>query len=1049
MLERQTIALPLRGGLDTKTDSRQTPAAKLQVVENAAFTRPGSLRKMPGYDALAREIANPFDPAQLRITEGRGLASFKSELVLFDPARMYSFDVGTEKWIDKGPMISGRVTQAPVVRNIYGQTYQDGATHASGLQLYAWEDTSGGVRYAVVDETTGQTVVGSTLVSTTAKKPKVLAFGNYLVLWFLDVADALVPILKVALLPVSDPTRTLAPIVVTGVSGSGFRQINPTTPTYDACIVTGAGVDDQMYLAFHNAADVVGRSVYQFPLTSPTAPAGMYVDDEFVPEVMTVFGDPAVAGAVVASWDSGTGALTVTSFAPFVAGLTQTVLSSDNVFGLTGVVSLTGCAPSGVAGTWRIALGSWDPASVTYNALTRLVSVYAYMDYSVSVLLRSVAPAAKCFAYNGLAYFPLAYESPLSSTYFLADENGNIVMRALAGLAGPFPRAEAGLGAAILPEASLTSSGAFRWAALVRDFLTTLPGTTTTGTSTTATYTQTGITALTWSFYEATESYIRAALGQSLNIGGGFLTQYDGVQPVELGFHVFPEIRDADITTSDTGGHLGSADQDTSYWWVVTYEWTDATGAIHRSAPSIPINKTFTSGVTTGHAEIFIPTLRLTAKQGASPVTICVYRTIGTSPGVFYLAVTTVVPQVTDTINRSVINDPAQDRVKFVDELADALIIGNPRLYTTGGVLENTPPPACTKLVVFQNRLFGISDEDPLVLFYSQQVIPGAAVEFSDFLTINLDPRIGAATALAVMDEKLIAYGADSEWYVIGTGPDATGASGSYQDPQIIPGEAIGCTNAKSPILVQAGLVSQSAKGLYLLTRNLTTEYAGADVEGFVQGNVVTSAHAIPTTTQVRLTLDSGLAVVFDSFASQWGTCRPLDAVDATNWNGVFTYLEPGGVVQTETAGAYLLNGSPIAMALRTAPIRLGGLAGFQRVRLLEILGTYESPHDLEVSIMFDGNSAATQVVTVSPSTPVTWGSAPTWGGDEVWGGRFQPYIWRVYLNQQKCESVQVAIREVPSASSPGAGGALSALTFEIAVKKGAFKTPSSSTFGG
>jgi hypothetical protein len=65
-----------------------------------------------------------------------------------------------------------------------------------------------------------------------------------------------------------------------------------------------------------------------------------------------------------------------------------------------------------------------------------------------------------------------------------------------------------------------------------------------------------------------------------------------------------------------------------------------------------------------------------------------------------------------------------------------------------------------------------------------------------------------------------------------------------------------------------------------------------------------------------------------------------------------------------------------------------------------------------------------------------------------VWGGTFQPYIWRVFLNRQKCESVQISIREVPD-GTPGAGLALSGLTFEIAAKRGAWKAPASSTFGG
>lgn len=1366
-IERQTVTLSFKSGLDTKSDPRQTPAAKLQRLENAAFTRPGALQKVFGNTALSQTIANPSGIATT-ITEGLGLAAFRDELCLFDPARMYSYDAGTQKWIDKGPMISGVVAQTPVVRNIYGQTYQDGATHASGLQLYAWEDTSGGVRYSITDATTGQTVVASTLVSATAKKPKTLAIGSFLVLWFLDVADPAVPRLKVATIPFTNPTRALTPVTITGGSGSGFRQINPAVPSYDACIVYGAnlGVADQMYLAFYNGATVAGRSVYQFLIPNLTNPAGMFTDDEFEPDVINIFGDPAVAGPVVCSWSVDTGTVTTTAFARFVPGLTQTALHSNNGLVFEDVVSITGTtsAPT-TAGTWRIAFGLWDPATVTYDALTWIEKVTAYSFSAPTVLLRSVAPAAKAFAYKGLAYFPLAYESPLGSTYFLADENGNLVLRALAGLAGPFPRGEVDLGSALLPEvmpigwvgatpttagtpatdsivvsgtigglvgcqiggnevlvpssqlvgfglsgsvtlaaitrywqtsdtatftaldATLNANGTFnavltaslgsfvavtpgaaansisidpvglavtvqqttigtdatfstgqifvsgsvnggaititggtfttvhatggatdaitasniadalaleptvtsqfvigysggttitlyemtggnisialgssgtgittdpfitggadaiaaawdygytntriltdadvatalvpaintnigtsalalasldgttvdlaatfdgsggdaitlvavgagmtattptfaggaapvfaddawdwpsvRWAALVRDFLTTLPATTATGTPTTATYTQTGVTALAWTFYDVTRSYQSATLAESLNIGGGFLTQYDGVAPVELGFHVSPELRAADIETHDTGGHLGSATQATTYWWAVTYEWTDAAGIVHVSDPSVPIEKDFISGVDTGHAEITIPTLRLTAKQGASPVTINVYRTIGTSPGIFYLAVTTIVPAPTDTVNQSIINDVTLDTVKFVDELSDADIIGNPRLYTTGGVLENNAPPPCNTMVVWQNRLFGIDAENPLVLFYSQQVTPGLPVSFSGFLTINLDPLIGGATALAVMDEKLVVYGAESTWYIIGQGPTNIGTGDSYQDPQLVPGEAVGCVNPRSTVLVDAGVISQSSKGLYLFSRGLANSYAGAEVEQLVAGRVVTSARAIPSTTQTRFTTDGGYAVVYDSLVGQWGSDTTIQAVAAVVWNGAYAQLRASGQVRVETHDTYLNGGAPIAVALTTAPIRLAGMAGFQRARLLEILGTYESPCDLDVSIMFDGNPAAVQTVTVSPSTPETWGSDPTWGAGAVWGGTFVPAIWRVYLNVQKCESVQVSIREVPSATSPGGGVRLSSLTFEIGAKKGAYKLPATSTYGG
>ena len=1166
-LERQTIAVPFRAGLDSKSDRLQTPVGKLQRLENGRFTKPGSIRKKFGASALPRTVAGGGE-----IDTGRGLASFQDELVAWDPDRMYSYDASTEKWIDKGAMVSGKISQFPVVRNVYGQTYQDGATHSSGLQLYAWEDTSGGVRYAVIDGATGQTVVASTLVSADAVKPKTLAIGNFLVLLYLDVSAPLVPLLKMATLAITSPTAALTSTTLTAGSGGDWRQIGPDLPTFDACVIPGAAVSipDTLYVAFNNNAATALLSIYAFRAPAITTLfAGMREETGTGCVNLAIFADVSIAGPVVAVYDDAA-ALTVYSWEAFIGTGAQTQLSADEVAaGLSDVVSLTGCSVDPTtAGTWRVAFGVYDVADVTYNALTRLVTSTEYAFDAATTLLRSAAPAAKCFPFRGKAFFPLAYTSPLASTYFLVDENGNLVMRCLSGLAGPFVQvADAGIGNGLLPEVSavdwdgpteetaatyanggfIVSGGAglltatiggnpvsvtwatsdaltalaliaainasafagplvvassfsagvilitpraigtpgnaitlvasgtgltatvpnltggtdptfdpesydvnsVRWAALVRDFLTTFPSTTETGTPTTATFTQTGVTALSWSFYSQTESYLRETLGGSLNVGGGFLTQYDGVAPVELGFHVFPELAAADIETFDTGGELGSATQATSYWWVALYSWTDNNGIIHRSAPSIPIEKTFLSGVDTGSAVIDIPTLRLTAKTGASPVIVEVYRTVGTSPGIFYLASATVVPEAGSATNAPVLNDTTVDTVQFSDEMSDADLIGNPRLYTTGGVLENSAFPPCNAMVVFQGRLFGIDSTNPNVIFYTPQVVPGTALSASDFLFLNLDPRIGGATALAVMDEKLVPFGEESVWFVVGAGPDATGAGSTYQDAQRVPGEAVGCVNPKSPLLTEQGVVFQSSKGLYLLSRALTTVYAGAEAEDIINGATITSARALPNATIFQFTLDSGVSAVFDSFVGQWGSDDPLDAVDSTIWNGAFAFIQPNGLVLAETVGEFASNGSAISLAVKTGPIRLGALAGFERVRMVEILGTYESAHTLEVSVYFDGNTSASQVVTITPRAREAWGDDETWGSGEVWGGRFRPYAWRLYLNRQKCESVQFQIRDTQSGETPGEGMSLSSLTLELGVKRGANKLPASQTFGG
>jgi len=51
-----------------------------------------------------------------------------------------------------------------------------------------------------------------------------------------------------------------------------------------------------------------------------------------------------------------------------------------------------------------------------------------------------------------------------------------------------------------------------------------------------------------------------------------------------------------------------------AYAYQATYEWTDASGNIHRSAPSVPIFVTTTSNGNAGSVTLYIPTLRLTAK---------------------------------------------------------------------------------------------------------------------------------------------------------------------------------------------------------------------------------------------------------------------------------------------------------------------------------------------------------------------------------------------------------------------------------------------------
>lgn len=1144
-LQTQTIPLSFVGGIDSKTDSRQTPVTKLQVLQNAAFTRPKSLVKRNGYRALNKTIANPSGTLS-EIEDGRALTTLSNELVLCDPTRLYSYDASNEQWIDKGANVSVGVTQFPVVRDTFEQTAQDGVTHSSGLQCYVWRDSSGGCRYSVIDGTTGQTVVGSTLIDSTgfARKPKVVVFGNFFVLWWVDVSSAAV--LKAATIAVLNPTAPLVPTMVTAGAGGGFRTLHPTACNYDVMVASDAS-PPQMYLAFNNSNSDL--SIYSFQSVPPAAPSVIVTVDTVSVNVVSIFEDTSNGGPVVL-WYDGT-SIFYQSWSPFVsllsvpqnlllASTTGGTLTPTNTYTyqVTATNSLGETTPTPTLGRTPFSnaiLATWDavPGATGYNVygnnslligLLTGVTTNSFIDngsythgvapptinttYGAQVtggnLIRTVADvitltgvsvndamaweifyttqstmlsprfasvhsasivsdvvvslgntagavslAGKAIEYNGVAYVPLAYESPLDSTFFVADQNGNIIVRCLVGLGGGVPFRDT-IGSPMLPEFSPVVDGEWRVSALIQDFLTTFPSTTVTGTPTTATYTQTGVTAITVNFAETANSYLHSTLGNSLMLSGGFIQQYDGVSPIELGFHYYPEIVASDVVISNTGGALGNATQASSYWWVVTYEWTDNTGALHRSEPSVPVNKTVNSAVVTATATITLPYLQLTAKRDPrTPLTLNVYRTIGTSPGVFYLAQNTNVPTPNSTgTNQPMLNDLTRFTCSFIDKISDSDLIGNPRLYTTGGVLENGATNSIGSMTVFQNRVFGIDTTNPLVLWYSQQVLAGSPVEFCSFLTMNIDPKIGGAVALGVIDEKLIIFGSSSIFYVNGQGPDSTGANNSYQDPQLVTTD-VGCTNPHSVVLTSDGIMFQSAKGIYLLARDLSASYLGADVEQLTDGQIITSSQQLQTQNQLRFTLDSGQAVVFDTFVGQWSAFTPIAATDSAIWQGQFTYLQSNGLVLQETPGIYSDNGRAITMALTTAPIRLTGLSGFQRVREFVIQGLYESPHQLLISVQYDGNPAATQTVQAIPITPSVWGSDAFWGSGTPWGGSYQPYLWRVLTNTQKCESIQITIKDAMPNIPPGEGMALSGITLEIAAKAGAWKLPASSTSGG
>jgi hypothetical protein len=350
-----------------------------------------------------------------------------------------------------------------------------------------------------------------------------------------------------------------------------------------------------------------------------------------------------------------------------------------------------------------------------------------------------------------------------------------------------------------------------------------------------------------------------------------------------------------------------------------------------------------------------------------------------------------------------------------------------------------------------------ISSEEPNVVWYSKQVLQNTPVETSDLFTLYVAPSIGGqgstgkTEVLYPLDEKLLFFKSNAVYFITGDGPDATGGNNTFSEPVFITA-AVGSVNQDSMATIPTGVMFQSNKGIWMLGRELSTSYIGADVETDSLGAIVTSSQAIPAATQVRMMLENGTALVYDYYFQRWTTFSNIPAISSTVYEGAHTYLTSSGEVRQEEEGYYKDGlSNPVQMSISTPWYNLAGLQGFQRAMQVYLLGTYSTPHTIRVSISYDYEDSPSQVIDLDPQEWMgVWGSDPLWGSDD-WGGGSSLEQYRIFLNRQKMQAFKLDIQELYDSSAgeqPGAGLSLSGLNIVVATKKGYVPLPASRSFG-
>jgi hypothetical protein len=692
---------------------------------------------------------------------------------------------------------------------------------------------------------------------------------------------------------------------------------------------------------------------------------------------------------------------------------------------------------------------------------------------SDSVVVRSVGLASKAFSWQGLVHFLTAYSNDYQPSYFLVNEYGEVAAKLAYGNGGGYCHTG-------IPNAQVIDNTIYtpylyrnRIQAVNKDLggQGSLPAENTSP----GIYAQTGVSLAKFEF--GISSVVPVEIGSVLNLSGGFVWSYDGLEPVEQGFHVYP-----DHVYGMSGGGNGAISPQ-KYFYTAVYEWGDNQGNIFRSAPSIPVevdltnlvqlvtfDAIFTSNDTTlvvsDTTNLFVGQIltdndtpgnlaantRIVAIDvGTSTVTID-QPTLGASAGSpgdelqteTTLDVEVYVPtlrltykinnpvkitiyrwseaqqtyyQVTSIANPT-LNDTLVDNIVFTDTAADSSIAGNSILYTTGGVVENIAAPASPVMTVLKNRLFVLDSENRNLWWFSKPIVPGEPVEMSDLFTYFVNPTL---TGQGSTGEITAGAGMDDKLIsfkrdaIYYTTGNGPDATGNNNDfsEAIFVTSTVGCTNQQSIVFMPKGLMFQSDKGIWLLGRDLSTTYIGAPVQAY-NNQTVLSAVNVPGTNQVRFTMSGGKTLVYDYYYDQWCTFTNVPAIASTLYENRHTFVNERGELYQESPGRYLDGAAPVLMGFTTSWINLAGLQGYERAYYFYLLGMYLSQHKIGLSIAYDYNDTPQQYTVVTPDNLSTdWGDEAVWGSGEAWGGSDNVEQWRVFLQIQKCQSFRITFQEL------------------------------------
>jgi hypothetical protein len=523
-----------------------------------------------------------------------------------------------------------------------------------------------------------------------------------------------------------------------------------------------------------------------------------------------------------------------------------------------------------------------------------------------------------------------------------------------------------------------------------------------------------------------------AELGGVLHYPGSIPWIFDGANAIESGFNVFPEA----ARVNGTAGSGPSKTIGATYGYRVTYIKQDAVGNVYESAPS-PIF--FFVATSTNDINIEVPTDNLTSD---TTISLNVYRNDPTSPTVFKLVNSAIVPNVT-TADTVTIVDSLKDNAYF-PAVGSSLPLTDwgtrPALYAgdggAGQPVEHIPPPPCTLIATAQNRIFlaGV-DQDPTAVWFSNEYVTGeqSGVSYFDGFIFRVT---GAVTAIVGRDRNIVVFTADSIWTVTGEFPDASFGSFQIPTPFKLP-HALGAISQNAVVVSTAGIFFQSSKGLHLLGWDWSVKYIGGDIEDTLGTEAITAGLDVPELHQVRLYTASGNTFVWDTEFSCWTLFDNQPARSACNWSGVPCYVGADGIVHKETPGIFGDDGVFVSSTLLFAIIAPAGMRGYFCLLELQLLGEIRGDHTLNASLGYNSEAFPTTTYTANEVSGV-YGSVDF--GTGVYGATDGVLRLEIRPKKRQSAAYQLKLWDTQLTTGTSGGFTLQAIASLIGIEDGLYR---------